>query len=62
MWLALVMVCYNPSALSCQVIAKPNELYISEEECNKETQTAVQYFTTKGALAIPSCFKVGTSL
>ena len=30
MWMAVLLMCTNPSALSCQVVAKPEPFYVEE--------------------------------
>ena len=62
MWLAIVLACTNPSALSCVVYAKPDKLFITEQECKVETETMVARMNELGAFARPSCIKVGTSI
>jgi hypothetical protein len=62
MWLAIVLACTNPSALSCVVYAKPDELFITKQECEVETKTMVARMNALGAFARPSCIKVGTSI
>jgi len=61
MWVAIMLVCLDPSALSCQVIAKPEAFY-SEEDCKKEAEAVAVGMLQKNVYAVPACFKVGTNL
>jgi hypothetical protein len=60
MWIAIMLTCLNPSALSCQVIAKPDVFY-SEQSCLEEAKAVATNFLQKGVYAVPACFEVGTS-
>ena len=53
--------CMNPSALSCQVVAKPEPFY-TEEACKEETIIVTNDLVTKGVYAVPTCVKIGTNL
>lgn len=59
MWIAIILLCQNPSALSCQVLAKTDEIFYSEQECKEEVVAVATDFMSKGLMAIPNCFKVG---
>lgn len=61
MWIAIILLCQNPSALSCQVLAKTDETFYSEQECQEEVVEAARDFMDKGLMAIPNCFQVGDS-
>lgn len=58
MWIGVMLVCYDPSALSCMVIAKPEAFY-QEAECLKESETVATNMREKGIYAVPACFKIG---
>ena len=60
MWVAVLLACYDPSALSCQVIAKPEAFY-SEQSCLEEAKGVATNFLQKGVYAIPACFEIGTT-
>ena len=55
-----MLTCLDPSALSCQVIAKPEAFY-SEQSCLEEAEAVAIGFLQKGVYAIPACFEIGTS-
>ena len=61
MWLAVLLVCTTPSALSCQVVAKPEPFYV-EEACKQETIIITDDLISKGMYAVPTCVKIGTNL
>jgi len=62
MWLAIVLACSTPSAESCIIFAKNNDLFITEELCKKETEMGVDIMEAQGFFARPACFKIGTNL
>ena len=57
MWIGILLVCFDPMALSCQVIAKPEAFY-SEEACLKEAEQVAANIRQGGAYATPHCHKV----
>ena len=61
MWVGVLLMCLNPSALSCQVIAKPEPFY-SEQECKISSDKLVNDLRAKGVYAVPACVKIGTSI
>ena len=61
MWLGVLLMCLNPSALSCQVIAKSEPFY-SEQECKISSDKLANDLRAKGVYAVPACVKIGTSI
>ena len=61
MWIAVLLMCTTPSALSCQVIAKPEPFYV-EEACKEETIIITNDLVSRGIYAVPTCVKIGTDL
>lgn len=61
MWLAVVLVCLNQSATSCQVIANSKKIHMSEAVCAKDASKMSMYLINKGAIAVPSCIPVGSN-
>lgn len=57
MWIGILLVCFDPMALSCKVIAKPEPFY-SEEACLKEAEQITNTIRQGGAYATPHCHKV----
>ena len=60
MWVAVLLTCYDPSALSCQVIAKPEAFY-SEQSCLEEAEGVATNLIQKGVYAVPACIEIGRS-
>lgn len=52
--------CMSPSALSCQVIAKPEAFY-TEQSCLEEAAAFADDLRNQGVYAVPACVKIGTS-
>lgn len=61
MWVATVLICFNPSALSCQVVANPESFY-NEQACMEDAQAEATRIIQNDIYAIPKCFQVGTTL
>jgi hypothetical protein len=61
MWVAIILACLDPSALSCKVIAKP-ELFYDKQKCMEETRIVASTLIEKGVYALPSCYEIGTTL
>lgn len=57
MWIGIMLVCFDPMALSCKIIAKPEPFY-SEEACLKEAEEISLTIRAGGAYATPHCHKV----
>lgn len=55
-----MLMCTDPSALSCNVMAK-SELFYSEQACLKEAEQLATTLLQQGVYAIPHCHKVGES-
>ena len=64
MWIAFMLLCTGPSALTCEVMAKTEATFVTEEACAQEALLVARYFQSKGYLAIPEChqIKMGVSL
>jgi len=64
MWIAFMLLCTGPSALSCEVMAKTDATFSTEEACAQEALLVTRYFEQQGYLAIPDCKKInmGVSL
>ena len=62
MWIAIMLICTDPSAMSCQVLAKTDETFQSEEACQQVAVEGATDFLRRGVLAIPNCFKIGENL
>ena len=64
MWIAFMLLCTGPSALTCEVMAKTEATFATEEACAQEALIVTRYFQEQGYLAIPECKKIniGVSL
>lgn len=58
MWIAFMLLCTGPSALSCEVMVKTEATFVAEEACAQEALIVARYFQSKGYLAIPQCKKI----
>ena len=59
-----MLLCSTPAALSCEVMAKTEATFTTEEACAQEAMIVARYFQQQGYLAIPECvkIKIGVSL
>ena len=59
-----MLLCTGPSALTCEVLAKTEATFVTEEACAQEALLVARYFQEQGYLAIPDCkkIKMGVSL
>jgi len=59
-----MLLCTGPSALTCEVMAKTESTFVTEEACVQEALIVARYFQEQGYLAIPECKKInmGVSL
>ena len=64
MWIAFMLLCSTPAALSCEVMAKTEATFVTEEACAQEALLVARYFQEQGYLAVPQCIniKMGVSL
>ena len=64
MWIAFMLLCSTPAAMSCEVMAKTESTFPTEEACAQEAIIVARYFQQQGYLAIPECqkIKMGDSL
>ncbi len=64
MWIAFMLLCSTPAALSCEVMVKTEAAFTTEEACAQEAVLVAKYFQQQGYLAVPQCtkIKIGVSL
>jgi len=64
MWIAFMLLCTGTSALTCEVRAKTEATFLTEEACAQEAMVVARYFQQQGYLAVPQCIniKMGVSL
>jgi len=53
-----MLLCSSPAALSCQVMAKTEAAFQTEEACASEAIIVAKYFQQQGYLAVPKCVKI----
>ena len=58
MWIAFMLLCSNPAALSCEVMVKTEAAFQTEEACTSEAILVARYYQQQGYLAIPKCVKI----
>ena len=58
MWIAFMLLCSTPAALSCEVMAKTTSTFPTEESCAQEALVVARYFQSKRYLAIPECQRI----
>ena len=51
MWIAIMLVCFDPSALSCEVRAKPEAFY-SERACREEAEAVAANMLKRNVYAL----------
>ena len=44
MWIAFMLLCSTPAALSCEVMAKTESTFATEEACAQEAIVVARYF------------------
>jgi len=59
MWLGLLLACLSPSATSCTIMAKTDQLFRSEQECTAEGTEIANKLLNQKVYAIPMCVKIG---
>ena len=59
-----MLLCTGPSALTCEIMAKTEATFPTEQACAQEALIVARYFQEQGYLAIPDCkkIKMGVSL
>jgi len=61
MWVGIILMCANPSAMSCQIVAKPDVFY-SKESCVNETKQVAANMMQQGVYAMPQCHQISKSV
>lgn len=59
MWLALVVVCTTPDVVSCNVLAKSDNVFLTEESCREEVTYAVDLLSPSVYYVFGGCSKLG---
>lgn len=53
-----MLLCTGPSALTCEVMAKTEATFPTEQACAQEALVVARYFQSQGYLAVPECKKI----
>jgi hypothetical protein len=59
MWVAVIMLCANTLATSCEMRANTSEFFFSKVSCEVNAANYGKIMRGKGYKAVPSCFRVG---
>ena len=59
MWVAVVMLCTNTLASSCELRANTSEFFFSIASCDANAFNYGRILKNKGYGVVPVCFKVG---
>tara|TARA_R110001606_G_scaffold228379_1_gene376371 strand:+ start:1983 stop:2177 length:195 start_codon:yes stop_codon:yes gene_type:complete len=56
-YIAIILLCSSPSALSCEMKGKPESFY-ALDACLSEVSGVQQYFLSQGMYAVGNCLAV----
>ena len=59
MWVAVIMLCANTLASSCEMRANTSEFFFSKTSCETNAASYGKIMGGKGYNVVPVCFKVG---
>jgi hypothetical protein len=59
MWVAVIMLCANTLASSCEMRANTSEFFFSKTSCETNAANYGKIMRGKGYNVVPVCFKVG---
>ena len=59
MWVAVIMLCTNTLATSCEIRANTSKFFFSKESCEADVNNYGMVMIKKGYGAVPFCFKIG---
>ena len=62
MWIAFVLLCSTPAAISSEVFPKTEATFPTEESCFDEALIVARYFQSRGYVATPQCIKIKTGV
>ena len=61
MWVAVMLLCYDMTSLSCMVSASP-ESFNTEEVCMATAKSVAIEMRRRGVYSVPGCFQIGRSV
>ena len=59
MWVAVILVCTNTLATSCEMRANTGEFFFSKASCDANVSSNGRMLITQGYGVVPACFKIG---
>jgi hypothetical protein len=59
MWVAVILVCANTLASSCEMRANTEQFFFSKALCEANAANYGRMLINKGYGVVPACFKVG---
>ena len=59
MWVAVVMLCTNTLATSCEIRANTGQFFFSKASCEANVANYGRGMINKGYSVVPVCFRVG---
>jgi hypothetical protein len=59
MWVAVILVCTNTLATSCEMRANTGEFFFSKASCEANAGSYGRMLINKGYGVVPVCFKIG---
>ena len=60
MWVAVILVCTNTLATSCEMRANTGEFFFSKASCDANVASYGRMLITKEYGVVPACFKIGS--
>ena len=61
MWMAMLLICGTSDAISCNMVAKSDELFMNQEACEASVTYAVESISDRVYLTWGGCIVVGTA-
>jgi hypothetical protein len=59
MWVAVILLCTNTLASSCEMRANTEQFFFSEASCKANANSYGRAMIERGYGVVPSCFRVG---
>jgi hypothetical protein len=59
MWVAVILVCTNTLATSCEMRANTGEFFFSKASCDANVASYGRMLITQGYGVVSACFKIG---
>jgi hypothetical protein len=61
MWMAILLICGSPDSISCNMVAKSDELFMNQSVCEAAVNDAVDSVSDSVYLTWGGCVVVGNS-